>query len=200
MNAQLTELQLKHVDLGKDFARLVAKGMKEAGLTGVRIKNKGLEHRVFTASIKSDQLLDVLINVKEEGFIQQDKVIYSAYGSIVMDYANSKHTKPSDSAVFNAVKAKIRQVLAKKYKYVPEFGHPWYFNDSTRYTMNNQNINLGTTCVKADTSPATSSGPRYDPQAAYFARQTPAAQARQARIAQSQFADSYGGCSSNYRY
>lgn len=38
-----------------------------------------------------------------------------------------------------------------------------------------------------------------DPKQAYLDRQTPAAAARQARVANHQFADSFGGHSSNYR-
>lgn len=40
---------------------------------------------------------------------------------------------------------------------------------------------------------------KYDPHSAYVSRQTPAMQARNTRIRQSQFADSFGGDSSNYR-
>jgi hypothetical protein len=38
----------------------------------------------------------------------------------------------------------------------------------------------------------------YDPRQAYYDRMTPAAKAGQARISQSQFADSIGGDASNY--
>ncbi len=57
---------------------------------------------------------------------------------------------------------------------------------------------LGTVPAKQITAP-TRTAP-YDPKQAYFDRMTPAARSRQARISQSQYRDSYGGDSSNYRF
>ena len=48
--------------------------------------------------------------------------------------------------------------------------------------------------------PQTKPVEKYDPQKAYFQRQTPTAQANRAARANHQFADSIGGCSANYRY
>jgi hypothetical protein len=199
MKVELTLVEQKQVEHGKAFARMIAKAMKEAGVTGVRIKNRGIENRCFSASIKSDQMLDVLIFCRTESFIVRGQLETDAVGTIVLDFATSKHAKPTNNVLWNAMKTRIREVLYKKFKHTRDFSSPWHFKDHSRTTLGGEMYRIGHIETKPYEEPRTTA-PKYDPQAEYLNRRTPAAQARAARIADSQFASDFGGCASNYRF
>lgn len=118
-----------------------------------------------------------------------DKVTPIADGSFVLDIP----FKPV--GLFEKLRAKISTVFKEQGIHLGwSNGSPWHFDDHARYTASYQLMKF----PKEDKEPSEkSSGGRYDPRAEFMSR--PGEMAKQRRVAQSAYSDSFGGDSSNYR-
>jgi hypothetical protein len=182
------------------FLKNTLAALKKAGVKGIKKTEKFENSRYspWTVTFTGSNLLKCIIGCEVQDIVQdKDTLVPKLQGKIVVDIKSG-----DDSEVGKKVLAELKAMLASKYDTRSNriFDNPWYGKGEARFTTGADGFTIKYLTPKSrDGSAKSSSGEKYDPKQAHQDRKTPAAKSREARIAGSQFADSHGGDSSNYR-
>ena len=205
MTKSATQLRVeKQQRFGRKYAKSIATALETAGLKNVQIaraKFQDSAHTGWQTQISADGIKPFRVWVRMDqiisGYMGDDQETVSraeAGMNIGLPYAkNVPANFPRNDVIRAAIVAQIKKDFKAHFSF-SDF--PWYHDDCIAHVGKG---NLGELCREPYYESRRESASRYDPQQAYYDRQTPAARARAARISQHQFASDIGGCAANYR-
>ena len=173
--------------LSKKFTAKIKRVMKLAGcVKGRKVKTS---NRDSVLSIQYDNGVRLHVSNQVMTFIVQNNECKTLMASFLLTMPNKKHL-PIEQ--YKKIIADLEKMTERK------FGTPWYGENDNLYSLSE--MRLGRIGEPVPCEPRIQqSAVKYDPKQEYLNRRTPAIVSRQNRIASHQFANSIGGCSSNYK-